>query len=40
VFVVAFAGLVATQQLVRRIPALPAHPERQMPVEQTCSPVP
>jgi exosortase len=40
VFVVAFAGLVTTQQLVRRIPALSARPERQMPVEQTCSPVP
>ena len=38
VFVVAFAGLVATQQVVRRIRGLPARPERQMAVEQTCSP--
>jgi exosortase len=38
VFAVAFAGLIATQRVVRRISGLPVWPGRRLTVEQKCSP--
>ena len=38
VFAVAFAGLVATQRIVRRIPGLAGSAARPVPMEQKCSP--